>query len=67
MADEYSHLPVDARPGLKKLPLGSFPAIEKKEFRAPPHENARKIPKFVRDTTACSKKRHRNRDLQDPL
>jgi hypothetical protein len=58
MANEYPHLAVDASPGLKKLALGSFPAIEKKEFRTPPHENTWKIPKFVRDASAGPKKRY---------
>jgi hypothetical protein len=55
MANEYPHLSIDARSGLKKLTLGSLSAIEEKEFRTPPNENAWKIPKFVRDTAACPK------------
>ena len=58
VADEYPHLPVNPGSSLEKLTLGSFPAIEEKEFRASPYEHAWKVSKFVRDASARSKERY---------
>ena len=60
MADEYPRLPVDSRPSLKKLTLGSLPAIKEKEVGAPPHKDTWEIPKFVWDASAGPKKSHGN-------
>jgi len=56
VTDKYPHLPVNARSGLQKLALRSFPTIEQKEFGTPPKENTWKIAKLVRDTSSRPKK-----------